>query len=287
MFNFAVVVFVAELTGRLPRIQNTTLKTDLEVIFDLNIDKYDFDTQPVRIIGEANSLKYDTRVEELAPTVPRNTTIHMRGYHQSWKYSRSAECRLRQIFIIHERIHDLIDRFFVTSIPPKWTRNFIRVGIHVRRGDIELAEKLQFGYTIPNRTYFFNAMQYFTLNYGPRVQFFVVSNDMTWCKKEFPSIETELNQYNDSSNVTQGKTASDADIRVNVTYSVAHSFGVDFALLSSCDHVIMSTGTYGWWAAWLAKGTTIYYADWPRKGSSLWREFTKEDFFPPSWIGMT
>jgi len=28
----------------------------------------------------------------------------------------------------------------------------------------------------------------------------------------------------------------------------------DMALLAACDHIILSLGTFGWWAAWLGAG---------------------------------
>ena len=42
------------------------------------------------------------------------------------------------------------------------------------------------------------------------------------------------------------------------------SYVDDFVLLQSCDHVIMTVGTFGWWAAWLTsqrRGTVMYYKD--------------------------
>jgi len=55
-------------------------------------------------------------------------------------------------------------------------------------------------------------------------------------------------------------------------------------VLSSCDHVIVSAGSFGWWAAWLANGTTIYYDKWPRNGTTLSAVFDREDYYPPHWV---
>jgi len=49
----------------------------------------------------------------------------------------------------------------------------------------------------------------------------------------------------------------------------------------------MTTGTFGWWGAWLANGTTVYYKNWPTAGSQLEAKIIRSDFFPPSWIAMT
>jgi len=110
---------------------------------------------------------------------------------------------------------------------------------------------VQFSYTTPDERYFARAMRYFVHRFD-RVQFSV---DGDWCRRNFAEFATGLRH------------------RVNVTYLTPRSRGEDFAIIASCEHVIVSTGTYGWWAAWLAHGITIYYADWPKNGSALAKEF--------------
>jgi galactoside 2-L-fucosyltransferase 1/2 len=31
--------------------------------------------------------------------------------------------------------------------------------------------------------------------------------------------------------------------------------------LSMCNHTIITVGSFGWWSAWLANGTTVYFKD--------------------------
>jgi hypothetical protein len=64
------------------------------------------------------------------------------------------------------------------------------------------------------------------------------------------------------------------------------SAGVDLAILSSCDAVVVSTGSFGWWAAWLAGKTTVYYDDWPRVGSRMSKPFNATLYWPKTWIPM-
>ncbi|VDN19752.1 unnamed protein product [Gongylonema pulchrum] len=61
---------------------------------------------------------------------------------------------------------------------------------------------------------------------------------------------------------------------------------VDMATLSRCNHTIMSTGTYSWWTAYLANGSTIYYSNWPKPGTVLDEMVQKSDYFLDSWISM-
>jgi len=288
------------MTNRQPVIMNLKYTTGMEEVFDLHIAKHVDDLCPCRDFIEDKSLVFDTRVEEFVIAAPDNETIKMIGFYQSWKYTRTIERSLRQHFIFKPHIRQSVDRFLSDNIPPNWINSFVRIGVHVRRGDIMAPDKVSYGYTVPNRTYFVRAMKLLTDFYGPRIQFVVVSNDMTWCQEQFPLILTELlgesghlsdswnsTSWNSTTKQNSTRDTKQLGLHINVTYSTGRSAGEDLALLSSCDHTIMSTGTYGWWAAWLAKGTTVYYADWPRNGSTLMSMFKRKDFFPPSWIGLS
>ena len=79
--------------------------------------------------------------------------------------------------------------------------------------------------------------------------------------------------------------ASGSERLVNVTYCPpGRSAGHDLAVLSMCDHMIVSAGTFGWWAAWLANGTTVYFDNWPRNGTTLDNMFDRRDYYPRHWI---
>ena len=70
----------------------------------------------------------------------------------------------------------------------------------------------------------------------------------------------------------------------DVVFSEGHSAQLDLAILSLCNHTIVSTGSFGWWAGWLANGTVVYYSKWPRPFSPLEYQVNKNDYFPPHWI---
>ena len=145
----------------------------------------------------------------------------------------------------------------------------MRVGVHVRAGDILTAFNLFYGFTVPGPSYFFHAANYLTANVTVPVQFIVATDNPTWTKK-YIALEA----------VFRNRSA------VSVVYSEAKSAAFDMALLASCDALILSTGSYGWWAAWLANKTTVYYRNWPRSGSFISSMFTRKDYFPPHWIGI-
>ena len=59
------------------------------------------------------------------------------------------------------------------------------------------------------------------------------------------------------------------------------------ATLALCNHTIATVGSFSWWIGYLAGGEVLYYNDWPKKGTTLDNEVIKEEYFPPSWIGLT
>jgi len=67
----------------------------------------------------------------------------------------------------------------------------------------------------------------------------------------------------------------------------------DMALLASCDHIIISEGTFGWWAAWLGagarQGTVMYYEDanipefWG-DGHNVTKAQIADTTYPKAWL---
>ena len=137
------------------------------------------------------------------------------------------------------------------------------VGIHVRRGD-----HVHSGYMVlPPENYFLNVLSYFRTKYS-NAQFVVASDDPTWCSK-------------------QSFFVAD-DVRV---VTETHEPAIDMAILVGCDHMVMTVGTFGWWAAYLgadAKGGEVVYYDSQfkmvhptNKGNVV-----LEDYYPEGWVAM-
>jgi galactoside 2-L-fucosyltransferase 1/2 len=53
-----------------------------------------------------------------------------------------------------------------------------------------------------------------------------------------------------------------------------------------CDHSIITSGTYSWWAGWLAGGMVVYYKNFLRPNTTIGNEYNDSDYYPPDWIGM-
>lgn len=270
LFYYAGAMYVTWLTGRRPLILSSYW-TKLDAAFDLDIARVSEDELkrrcPVQVFTHKYVYAYNADVKDLT-TVDANVSIKLNGSFCSWKYTRPIEDQLRTKLKFRPELMAFVDRFLFTNVPPGWNASaFVRVGVHVRRGDFLNDWANKTGFTVADRDYLNQSMAYFLQRYR-RVQFIVASNDIDWCRSniEPSSFNQEL---------------------VNITFSVGHAAEQDLALLARCNHTVMTTGTYSWWASWLANGTTVYYKEFPRRGSTLWQRSRAADYFPPTWIPMS
>jgi galactoside 2-L-fucosyltransferase 1/2 len=177
------------------------------------------------------------------------------GYYQSWKYLEGAESIVRDNLVFRDKYLKPAVQFLAAHPLP--SAEFIRVGIHIRRGDMIQEYYRNYGYVVPDAEYFRRAMQYYHQKYA-YIQFVVCSDDIQWA---------ELN--------IEGE---------NVVFSKGNSDVVDLAILTLCNHTIVSVGSFGWWAAYFAHGDTVYYKDWPKEYSRLEYHVDKLAYFPPHWV---
>lgn len=267
LFNLAAVLVVAKLTRRVPFFPAGWLDN----AFDLRVDRITGSrTSEYRecpscyTFFERHSMHFDERVLDLGE-VPEKLLL-LSGYFQSWRYLEYVEKELRCRLRFHERVWKAAERFLEEHRPTDWEMGtYVRIGVHVRRDDILKPRPQQHGYTTPTMTYFQSAISYFRERHR-RIHLVVTSDDIDWTKENFATLGTK----ND----------------VRLTFSENNTGPVDLAILTSCHSLVLSSGTFGWWAAWLANVTTVYFKDWPRPGSILESHFKREDFFPPQWIAM-
>ncbi|XP_052084008.1 galactoside 2-alpha-L-fucosyltransferase SEC1-like [Mytilus californianus] len=194
---------------------------------------------------------YDKKMESLPVS---NITIH--GYLQSWKYFKHVEKQVREEFTFQKSIMSNAEQIFRQNVQNNIS--FQTTCIHVRRTDMMIASSLKIGFKSAPLEYLHNAVNHMQQKFNNKVKFLVISDDYKWCFKnlKFP----------------------------NSIIIPRNTPGVDLALLSLCNSSIITTGTFGWWGAWLANGYTVYYKNYPEPGSRLDRETVKEDFYPPYWV---
>ena len=174
--------------------------------------------------------------------------VTLKGFFQSWKYFNSIR-NIIKLFFKFKDSHLMNAQNYLSSVSLK---KFYRVCLHIR-----LVPKYRIGYDLPDKTFFEKARWFYLSNFK-RVQFIIVSNNKQWCREHFR----------------------------NVNISNFTNPGDDLALLSKCDHVVVTSGTFGWWGAWLSGGKTVYYDRVFEEGSKLKLNMENKDFYPPSWIGI-
>jgi galactoside 2-L-fucosyltransferase 1/2 len=64
---------------------------------------------------------------------------------------------------------------------------------------------------------------------------------------------------------------------------------LDMAILASCDHSIITGGSFCSWTGWLTNGEVTYF-EWPAKPNSTLRKQSSHDYsdyFYPNWVGLS
>ncbi|XP_013772668.2 galactoside 2-alpha-L-fucosyltransferase 2-like [Limulus polyphemus] len=133
------------------------------------------------------------------------------------------------------------------------------IGIHVRRTDMVKVMKRHKSF-LPGSEYFNKSMDYFLSRYQ-NVAFVVASDDRKWCQENLIHPNLVIAPH---------------------PPSPAH----DMAVLSKCNHSIITVGTFGTWAAYLAGGETIYFKAFPPKHPYL-KSYPYEYMYLPEWTGMS
>ena len=175
------------------------------------------------------------------------------GFLQSWKYFEDVKEDIKTLFRFKNDIHKKAKEY-LSSVRKDGSTV---IGIHIRRGD-----HIELGYLrFPPYEYFEKAKRFFTKKYK-KVKFVIATNDKEWVKDNFDLENTEI--------LTHTKTPA-----------------MDMAILSLCDGMIMSIGTFSYWAGYLCEGDVIYYKNEFDMSHPVNKgKVKKEDYYPPYWIEM-
>ena len=125
-------------------------------------------------------------------------------------------------------------RSFFSSLSAKHGRNSIFIGIHVRRTDQIRHNRFWFSAEPVTAAYYRRAMEHFGLLF-PNIVFVLASDDMDWCEKNIRSVDESM----------------------PVAFVEGKGRDFDFAVLSNCNHSIVSVGTFGYFSAYFAGGIVI------------------------------
>lgn len=251
MFAYASLHGIAKRNNRHGFI---SVSNGLHGVFDIN-KTLSWTPDCMEDFHETYGCKYDTRTENL-PKV----NLTLKQYFQSWKYFRGHELDIRKQFKflpdIYDRSRNIFRRYKGDN------SNVTTVCVHVRRTDMMIPSSTNLGFKSAPLEYIINAMDYMRKKFADKnLNFLVVSDDFDW-----------------TSNYLKGP---------DIAIVPRHHAYIDLAILSMCNHSIVTTGTFGWWGAWLAGGHTVYYKNFPESGSHLDKEFDRSDFYPLDWVAMS
>jgi len=227
------------------------------------------------------------RIEAWAASPPRECSfglIELRGYFQSFRYfDRGMDATLLSLLAVPasataseaDGILGSVRRGLPldpVAAPDEWKL----VGVQVRLGDKVTSSYFQKLYAPTSWAYYRIAMQEVRnrlLARGAKKVAFVVTAGGS--------------MGNNSADAAEARQYLSAD---NVFFSSAANPYVDLAVLRRCDGLVISSSTFGWWAAWLARlSAELVMA--PREifhlGLSRWHPlrqgYRRADYFPPEW----
>ncbi|XP_072283754.1 galactoside alpha-(1,2)-fucosyltransferase 2-like [Pyxicephalus adspersus] len=188
--------------------------------------------------------------------------VYFSGTPCSFTFYHHLKEEILQEFTFHDLIKEESYEYLNNVRGDK--KNVTFVGVHVRRGDYLTVMPNVWKGVVADKGYLKKAMDYFRNKYE-NPQFIVTSNGMDWCKQNIN------NSFGDVHFAGDGKERSPSR---------------DFALLAHCNHTIMTIGTFGIWASYLAGGETIYLTNYTLPDSPFLKVFKYEAAFPPEWIGI-
>ncbi|XP_074060213.1 galactoside alpha-(1,2)-fucosyltransferase 2-like isoform X2 [Macrotis lagotis] len=186
--------------------------------------------------------------------------VRLTGYPCSWTFYHHIREEIRREFTLHDHIRKEAQAYLwgIQKNPTTF------VGIHVRRGDYVHVMPQVWKGVVADKGYLEQAMNWFRTRYSDAL-FVVTSNEMAWCRDNIDNTKGDVIFAGD------GKEGSPEK---------------DFALLTQCNHTIMTIGTFGIWAAYLSGGETIYLANYTLPDSPFLKIFKPEAAFLPEWVGI-
>ncbi|XP_028929695.1 galactoside alpha-(1,2)-fucosyltransferase 1 [Ornithorhynchus anatinus] len=190
--------------------------------------------------------------------------IKFTGFPCSWTFFNHLRAEIRAEFALHDHVREEAQAFLRQV---QWARGgqpITFVGVHVRRGDYVQVMPRHWRGVVADRGYLEKALGYFRGRYR-NPMFVVTSNGMAWCRENIDSSRGDVVFAGDGAEGSPGR---------------------DFALLMQCNHTVMTIGTFGFWAGYLAGGETVYLANFTLPDSEFLKIFKPEAAFLPEWVGI-
>ncbi|XP_029440884.1 galactoside 2-alpha-L-fucosyltransferase 2-like [Rhinatrema bivittatum] len=257
MGQYATLFALAKLNGHEAYIQQATYNW-LAPIFKISLPVLHQDV--VGKIPWRNYWVHDWMSEEYQRI--EGKYVMLTGYPCSWTFYHHIREEILQEFTFHDFIRDEANMYLEKMKGSRKNATFI--GVHVRRGDYVHVMPNTWKGVVADKAYLEKAMDYFRSKYQEPV-FIVTSNGIGWCKENI--------------NASRGDVYFSGD-------GMESSPGKDFALLAHCNHTIMTIGTFGYWAGYLAGGETVYLTNFTLPDSEFLKVMHYDAFYLPDWIGI-
>ncbi|XP_069765294.1 LOW QUALITY PROTEIN: galactoside alpha-(1,2)-fucosyltransferase 2-like [Narcine bancroftii] len=189
--------------------------------------------------------------------------IKFSGYPSSWTFYHHIWEEILCEFSFHEFTTKEVT-LYLQKITAR-RQNITYIGIHVWRGDyLHVMPQKWKGVIGDLKNYLAQAMSYFRNKYKDAF-FIVVSNGIDRCSENIDASKGDVYFSGDGNE------------------SKPHR---DFAILAHCNHIIMTIGTFGFWAAYLAGGKAVYLSNFTLPSSPFLNVFKYEATYRPEWIGI-
>ncbi|XP_069489772.1 galactoside alpha-(1,2)-fucosyltransferase 2-like [Ambystoma mexicanum] len=188
--------------------------------------------------------------------------VFLSGHPCSWTFFHHLRDEILREFAFHNFISEPANEYLEKLKGSR--KNVTYIGVHVRRGDYLKIMLDKWKGTVGDIGYLNKAMGYFRKKYLEPV-FVVTSNGMKWCKENI--------------NNSTGDVFFAGD-------GIESSPGRDLCLLVHCNHTIITVGTFGFWAGYLAGGEVIYLYNFTLPDSNFLQIFHYDAAFLPEWIGI-
>ncbi|XP_064475937.1 galactoside alpha-(1,2)-fucosyltransferase 2-like [Ornithodoros turicata] len=189
--------------------------------------------------------------------------VWFQGFPCSWTFYHSIREEIVKEFTFHEHIRDKAWKT-LQGLRGNRTTQPVFVGIHVRRGDYVRVMHERYRGVVADKTYFQRATGYFRSRYKELI-FVVVSSDIAWCKENIDASLGDIYFPGDGDEIFPGD---------------------DLALLVQCNHTIVTLGTFGYWAGYLAGGEVVYLANFTLPDSPMLNFFFPPAAYLPEWVGI-
>lgn len=204
----------------------------------------------------------------------RYHVIELTGFWQSYRFFEKYTSQIKGQFVFKDDIKQKIAHFFREEEHKHINRSIdlhgngtrvkdlkvddqtlssTWVGIHVRRGDFLYYRQ------VSSMNFIVEAMDYFKKKYS-NVIFLIASDDKDFCKRTYGNV-----------------------LNIVIT-PTSFTAGEDLAALAMCHHMIVTVGTFGWWAGFLTNGEVLHDVRFSKTLTPLDNNCTQNNYLPPSFL---